>query len=240
MPSCRRRIACLSALLMLTACVHAQTLRLGSWDRDSDPLTIGSEAILSKAYGELKQPVEFIALPLRRALSMLQAGELDGNLHRAAALAAQQSNLVRVPTQINTVVVRIYTKDGRVRATSWQRLAGRKVAFRRGVLIIERHLPADVVRVEARSEAQAMRMLAEGVVDAALAAEPGQSRMHPAAVAAKLQRLDGALNEEPLYHYLLARHSALAARLDAVLKRMQASGESDQIRARASELADAR
>jgi ABC-type amino acid transport substrate-binding protein len=219
-------------MLLLSAQAHAQVLRIGSWDQKTDPLTIGSEAVLVKAYGELKQPVEFIDLPLRRAMSMMLVGELDGNLHRIAELADQEPGLVRVGTSISSVVVRLYTSQPGLVARDWKQLAGLSVAYRRGVLVIERNLGPGIKRVEAKSEADALRMAAAGVVDLALAAESAQAPVHVLATGGKLRRQDAVLHEVPLYHYLRNSHRALAERLDLVLKRMRAAGEIDAIHQR--------
>ncbi len=166
---CRYWIKCCTlfglVLVLATAtAIHAAPLRIGSWDQRTDPLTMGSEAVLSLAYAEAQLPVEFVNLPLRRAMSMMLNDELDGNLHRVAALALEQAGLVRVETPINATVVRAYTRSATFNPTSWQDLSGQRVAYRRGVLIIEKHLGSDVVRIEAKSEADAVRMAAVGVV----------------------------------------------------------------------------
>ena len=70
----------LCVVLLIAMGVQAQTLRIGTWDQKSDTLTGGGEAILAQAYAELKQPVEFVELPSRRAMVMMLGGELDGNV----------------------------------------------------------------------------------------------------------------------------------------------------------------
>ncbi len=220
-------------LLVLAPPAMPQVLQIGSWDRDSDPLTRASEAVMAKAYADVEQPVAFVDLPIRRALFMLLGGELDGNLHRKAELDAPAGTLVRIDTPINATQVRAYTRDPALTTLSWATLAGKRVGFRRGVLIIEMNLPPAAVRAEAKSEAEVLRMLASGMIDVGLAAEPSGYALPDMASKLHLRRLDGALVEIPLFHYLHARHQGLAVRLDRVLKRMQANGEIDAIRQRA-------
>ncbi|MES2018398.1 MAG: transporter substrate-binding domain-containing protein [Pseudomonadota bacterium] len=220
-------------LLVLTGSAHGATLRIGSWDRQDDPLTIGSEAILVQAYAQANQPVEFVSLPIRRAMSMMLNGEIDGNLYRNATIALAHPELVRLETPINAAAVRVYTRSRTLNPINWQQLSGLRVAYRRGVIIIESHLGADVVRVEAKSEGDALRMAAAGAVDVALAVEPAQGTENPVADGANLRRLDAALSSHLVHHYLLKRHAAFALRLDAILKRMQQSGQMDMLRQRA-------
>jgi len=233
MKSPRLHVMVFCCCLVLATGARSQALRIGSWDQKSDPLTVSSEAVLSRAYLEAKQPVIFLDLPLRRAAIMLANKEIDGNLHRVAAFAEGQADLVRLNTPVNGTSVRMYTIRQDIRPQNWKQLAGLRVAVRRGVLIIEQNLVADVVRVEAKSEHDALRMVVAGIVDLALVAEPQQYPSQAMAVDSRLQRLDVVLSHAPLYHYLLKRHSALAERLDAILGQMQASGESDALRQRA-------
>lgn len=227
------RLAGALLVLMWVATVHAATLRIGSWDHASrDMLSLSSEAVLARAYAELRQPVEFVDLPIRRAMTMMLAEELDGNIYRVAELAAQQQTLFRVETPINTTEVRVYTLDTRTRATNWGQLGGLRVGYLRGVLLIERNLPSDAQGVEANSQADMFRMLQHNMIDVALAVEPAQGLPHPTAVASGIKRLDAVLAQTPLHHYLLARHRGIGVRLNTVLKRMQASGELNAIRAK--------
>jgi len=225
-----RLLTCLTVLLCSSAALAQPVpLRIGSWDRDSDPLTAVSEAVLSRAYAELGQPLEFVALPNRRALQAMQAGELDGNLHRVYEFAAAHPELLRIAPPINTSAVRIYTYDAkRVQPHDWAQLQGLRVAYQRGVLRIEQMLPAGARRVEAGSVNELFKLLAAGIADVALCTEPAQAP--PLRRLGKLKRLEQPLEEHLLYHYLGARQAELAPRLTAVLQRLQASGELEAIR----------
>lgn len=235
MPMRLRLFASLTALLMLCGAAPAQPaaaapLRIGSWDRDSDPLTAVSEAVLTRAYAELGQPMELVALPNRRALQGLLAGELDGNLHRVYELAATQAGILRVDPPINTSAVRIYTYDaGLTPPHDWAQLKGLRVAYQRGVLRIEQMLPPGARRIEAGSVNELFKLLAAGIAEVALCTEPAQAPPLRSA-GKKLRRLDPPLEEHSLYHYLSARQAELAPRLSAVLQRLQASGELEAVR----------
>lgn len=204
-------------------------LRIGSWDRDSDPLTAVSEAVLSRAYAELGQPLELVALPNRRALQAMLAGELDGNLHRVHEFSAAHPDLLRVAPPINSSAVRVYSYDAKLaQPHDWAQLQGLRVAYQRGVLRIEQMLPAGARRVEAGSVNELFRLLAAGIADVALCTEPAQAP--PLRRLGKLRRLEQPVEEHLLYHYLSTRQAELAPRLAAVLQRLQASGELEAIR----------
>jgi polar amino acid transport system substrate-binding protein len=229
------RLLTLTCALLLGACAPAcaQALRIASWERHTDPLVIANEAILTRAYAELKQPIVFIGVPIRRAMSMMLKGEIDGNLHRVGELAGQYPTLIRVATPLMTTPIHAYSKAAHRVVANWRELDGLTVAYARGTLVIERNLPPTARRVETRSTEDALRMAAEGIVDVAIVAIPQQAPLSAYETSGKLHRLEPALDQVALYHYLIARHRGLAERLDVVLARLQASGELDQIRQRA-------
>ena len=218
-----------------TSTVSAETLRIGSWDRESKgALAMTSEAILTQAYAELNQPVEFVELPVRRALEMLLKGQLDGNFYRMAEIAQQYPMLYRVDTPINNAEIRVYRSSTKIRPEispeNWVQLQDFKVGYLRGTLIIERQLGSGNKRIEGDTQADVFKLLSRGIVDVVLIVEPAQSPPAANAVAAKLERLEVVLDSVPLYHYLSERHRDVGIRLNTVLKRMQSSGELQKIR----------
>ncbi len=209
----------------LAAGAPAQTLHIGSWDRKTDPLTKVGEAVLTQAYAELQQPVEFVDLPIRRAMSMMLHGDLDGNIFRIPGLADEQPSLFRVDPPVTFIEVRAYAVRPVFKASQWSQLSKMRVVYQRGALVVERNLPEDSVRVEAAAISELFRVLSRGMADVALIVEPVQSEPHALAAPSGVVRLEGAVERTPLHHYLLASHQAFGMRLGAVLKRMSASGE---------------
>ncbi len=219
---------------LLSVGVQAQPLRIGTWDQKSDTLIASGEAILAYAYAELKQPVEFVDLPARRAMAMMLNGGLDGNVFRIAELAHEQPSLYRVETPITATEIHAYGADAKIPLNQWSQLDGRRVGFLRGTLMIERNLPAGAQRIEASSVIEMFRLFQRGAVDVVVMGEPLQSKPHPLARAMGAVRLDGVLETVQLYHYLRMQHKETGARLSAVLKRMATSGEMQEIRSKAN------
>jgi len=207
----------------------AEPLRIASWSRSSEPATRAAEAVLSRAYAELAQPIEFVELPVRRALQALLAGEVNANLFRVAALAQEQPQLRRVETPVLTLVAYSYANKGGPRPASWRELAGLRVAHLRGVLLIERELPAEAHRTEAASVDELFRLLALKMVDVVVTVEPRLAPPLGQRISPAFARAEAELAVQPMYHYLSERHAELARRLDAVLARMKASGELDRL-----------
>ncbi|MEJ6001651.1 substrate-binding periplasmic protein [Paucibacter soli] len=219
----------LCATLLCPPCGAAEPLRIASWNRSSEPATQAAEAVLNRAYAELVQPIEFVELPVRRALRALLAGEVDANLYRIAALAQEQPQLHRVETPVLTLAAYSYANKDGPRPAKWGDLAGLRVAHLRGVLLIEQQVPADARRVEAGTVDELFRLLALQMVDVVVTVEarlalPLGQRVSPA-----IARADAELAALPMHHYLGERHGELARRLDAVLARLKASGELDRL-----------
>ncbi len=229
---------CAGLALALGCCAHAETLHIGSWDRKTDRQVLVGEAVLTQAYAELGQPVEFVEYPIRRAMVMMLNGELDGNVFRIAALGSEQPSLYRVETPVNVSEVRLYSADPQAKATSWSQLNGVRVAYQRGALLVERNLPPQSQRVEAGSVVELFRLLSHGVADVALTIEPGQGRAHPLAATYGITRSDHVLERTPLHHYLLGKHREIGQQLNAVLKRMASSGEMQAITVKALKTPD--
>lgn len=219
---------------LLTAWGHhafaAELIRIETWDARSDQSVIVSKAVLKRAYQELNQPIEFVELPVRRALTMLLDGTLDANVYRASALFSNYPQLVRVPTAINSVSIRGYVrKDSSLHIIQWSDTGSIVSAYLRGTRIIENKLPASSRRVAATTVDETFRMVARGMADIAIVVEPTDSPAHPLAASDNLTRLAPVIDQLPLYHALSSRHRDLAMRLNVVLEKMSASGEMREI-----------
>lgn len=227
------RIMVLALGLACSLWVSAKPLRIGTWDTKHDTLVVGGQAVLAHAYAEVKQEVEFVDLPSRRALMLLAQGELDGNIFRIADLAQEYPKLYRVETPVTTVEIRVYSVDPQRQIENWAQLDGLRVAYLRGTLLIERNLPPGSLRLESASVSDMFRLASSGVADVVIMSDPAQSPPHPLARPAGLTRLDGRLASTHLHHYLLGKHQELGQRLNLALKKMAANGEMQIIRAKA-------
>lgn len=228
-----QRLFVLSLLLLFNTPLLADTLRIATWDRENKgSLVTTSEAILVAAYGELNQPLELVDLPVRRALNMMLAGQIDGNFYRVGDIAQTYPNLFRVDTPINRAEVRIYVRNKRINPESWNQLQNLRVGYLRGTLLIENNIPNNVRPVEGTSESDVLKLLSRDIVDVALLVELSQCPPSSIALSQELVRQETVLEAVDLHHYLLARHREFGLQLNAVLQRMKNSGELQTIRLR--------
>ena len=225
-------VAVLATVTSLAAV--GQPVRIGTWDEGSDRTVIASKAVLTRAYQKLNQPVEFIEVPIRRALVMLLNEQLDANVFRAASFFVAQPALLQVATPIGAVTVRTYVRKGsNLHITQWRDVERLEVTYSRGTLMVENKLPANTKRLAAVSAAEMFRMVAHSMADVAIVVEPTGSPPQALATSRGLMRLEPLLDEAALYHALSSRHRELSVRLNAVLEKMSASGEMKEIQKRA-------
>jgi len=226
-----RLAACLALPLGWTLPVAAQPpVQIASWDRTTNPLIGVSEAVLTRLYADIGQPMQFLDLPARRAGLQLASGEVDANTHRARDYLEANPGVVAVATPLGRVLLRAYARDATLHITNWADLTRWRVAHLRGVVRVEQLMPAGTHRVEAGSLRELWRLLATDAADVAVLSElAGSPAQKPAGVPG-LQRLDIVLDEHTIHHVLAGRHAALAKRLNAALLRLQASGELETLR----------
>ncbi len=235
-PSCSHRLrlaACVALPLGLALRATAQPqppVQIASWDRTTNPLIGVSEAVLTRLYADIGQPLQFLDLPARRAGLQLASGEVDANTHRARDYIEANPGVVAVATPLGQVALRAYTRDPTLRIGSWADLTRWRVAHLRGVVRVEQLMPPGTHRVEAGSLRELWRLLATDAADVAVLSElAGSPAQKPAGVPG-LQRLDIVLDEHTVHHVLAGRHAALALKLNAALLRLQASGELEALR----------
>jgi hypothetical protein len=218
-----RRRALLLAPLLPGAAAGGELLRIGSWNRQEETATRAVEALLRQAYAALGQPLQFVDLPLRRALADLLSGALDGNLMRAPALIAEHAaQLLRVDPPVLQLNFWAYGPQAAPR--QWQDLDERRVGMLRGVMAIERQLPPGTRRLEAGTLGELQRLLERGMADLLLTAEPAQ-----APPLLSLPRQLCGMAPQPLHHVLRREHAALAARLSALLSQWQRNGKLEEL-----------
>lgn len=101
----------------------APPVRVGTWDREGNLLIGVSEALLTRLYADIGQPMVFVDLPTRRAGQLLAQGQLDANVHRASDFLSANPEVIAVPTPLNRVAMRAYTVQPALQAGNWKDLA---------------------------------------------------------------------------------------------------------------------
>jgi len=203
-------------------------LRIGRNDSPMSLMTDASVAVMQAAYDKLGVEVRFERYPLRRSITMANAGQLDGDVMRIQEAAEQYTHLLRIDVPINQLEISAYAREPCPSLGNWSDLHGKRVAYERGVLAIERRLEG-VEAVPAQNQPDLFRMLGHGMADIALGTGQDTDVVLRRSPEKGLCRIDVVLERVPLYHYLHERHAELAQRLKAQLQAMQKRGEIDAI-----------
>lgn len=221
-PRPRLRYAGLALLALSLHGTGASALTIGS--PSNSEVAQMAQAVLRQAYA--KAGIEFnpTTLPLRRSLQMADRGDIDGEMMRSAGTLKEMPHLIRIDVPVARLVLAVYRRGECPRSTSVAELSQQRVAYFRGTLLIERLLPAGAL-IPADDTWDALRRLQAGMADAAMGAELETDTLLASNGVRGICKVTEPVSDAPLYHALHQRHAALAARLEQVLKEMQASGE---------------
>ncbi|MBT9457248.1 MAG: transporter substrate-binding domain-containing protein [Burkholderiaceae bacterium] len=211
--------------LLLAGILHspgAPALDIGS--PDNSEVAQMAQAVLRQAYAKAGIAFNPTMLPLRRSLQMADRGDTDGELMRTAGTLKEMPHLIRIDVPVARLVLAAYRRGECPRSTTVEELSQQRVAYFRGTRLIERLLPAGAL-MPADDTWDALRRLQAGMADGVLGAELETDGLLLANGVRGICKVTEPVSDAPLYHALHERHAALAARLEQVLKEMQASGE---------------
>lgn len=233
----RLALCCLAVVVFAPAAgANAQTLHIGRSQSQSE-LTDRAEAVLKAAYAANGIGIVFDKYPLRRSLSLSNAGALDGEAIRVGELDPAYPNLLRLDTPITWFDMALYARPPCPRLSSKEELQGHRVAYERGVIAFERWL-APVATAEAADTGDVLKMVERGMVEYGLLVDvEGDAGLHEAGYS-HLCRVHPFAERVNLYHYLNRSHQDLAARLEKTLFAMEKSGEIRRINERSGAKTD--
>lgn len=183
--------------------------------------------VLEKAYSKLGLAFEFNDLPAERSLVYANDGVTDGEFVRVSGIEAKYPNLVMIPVPIVYEDVVIYTKKAEFEVQGWHSLSPYIISFIRGFKLAEAKT-AGMSVVMVNTVQQAFLMLNAGRNDVVVDLRSAQYILKQLNVS-DIKILEPSLQTIVQYHYLHKRHKALAAKLEAVLKRMEQEGEMKRI-----------
>ncbi|MEJ6000174.1 substrate-binding periplasmic protein [Paucibacter soli] len=214
-----RRVLILAAIglphvaLARYAVLHISTLA------DPEPASLASEQLLRDAYRQLGIEIRIERMPGARSLLSANSGATDGELHRKAGLEHDYPNLIRVPVALQQYELVAFARDPDLDVSDWHRLRLLRVAYVRGMRIVEEHL-ADMQPMPVASLTQAFQMLRRGRVDLVLANRVSGMTIAHSLGADRVVALEPPLAAFPVFHYLNKRHAELADPLAAALRRV--------------------
>jgi hypothetical protein len=214
-------VACLSVLSAVSAA--ERELRIAIPDRtESFPTVPRMQARLERAYARLGVTVKWVPLPLQRSEAMLIAGTIDGELVRRAMPDEFADKVVRVDEPLQSLSTAAFVTDPAITLEGPEGLVCCRVGIVRNFRTSEQ-LAANVFAVErAATFTNLVQMLKAGRVDIILGVYPSEdsprSALGAQASDSSIRVAHAELRRSFGYHYLTARHAALAASLAELLR----------------------
>jgi polar amino acid transport system substrate-binding protein len=220
----------ISLLFSSSVSADPQTLTI-AYPPEKNPFHDAAAAIIREAYQKLGIAIVFKTLPGERSLQLSDEGIIDGELVRIAGINKVYTNLIRIPVSHVTAEQMAFGRDATIAINGWQSLAPYKLAFHRGYKVAEENTK-NMNRYETRTDEAALRMVASGRMDLALANRfTGEKIIHELKLT-NVVMLRPPVEVDPLFHYLNKKHAVLVPKITAVLSRMEADGEIKAIRQR--------
>lgn len=199
-------------------------LRLATFHRNFEK--VATRQILIEAYKRLNIKIVFITLPAERSLWAVNNGIVDGEASRMVGLDKIYSNLQMVKIPVEFISMYVYTKDVHFTVQGWQSVKPYRIAYQRGVKVVEQNLNGLPIESLATID-QAFVMLEHNRVDVVIADAFQAANLLPKYPAIKM--LTPAIDSFPVYHYLHKKHADLVPKLETVLQQMTADKTIERI-----------
>ncbi|MFZ6735178.1 substrate-binding periplasmic protein [Undibacterium sp. Ji42W] len=190
------------------------------------PSTVMAQRVLSKAYEQLGIKVNFITTPAARAVSMWNAGRLDGVAAKVIDTGLPDSIKVEIPVVYEEAVAFATKKNFAV--DGFDSLKPYVVGYVSGITYLEDRLRNVAHKETAPGLESLFRKLDAGRTDVAvdsrfsfcLVRKLGLNNIHI---------IEPSLEKRLGYHFLHTRHQQIASALEPVLRNMEKDGSIKKI-----------
>ncbi|WP_155735690.1 transporter substrate-binding domain-containing protein [Pseudoalteromonas luteoviolacea] len=184
--------------------------------------SVAKEVLLS-AYAQIDESVTFELYPAKRALRIADKGLTDGLLARTPGLEQDYPNLRMLSVPVAFEKVYLFTNQRYVSPIDWRELTKYRVAAVRGFMLVAQSFPSGIL-VEVSSIEQAFYMLSQHKVDFVIDLESGECSLKKLGLS-EIRKLEPAMTELIVYHYLHENNKALMTRVEPILRKMETQGK---------------
>lgn len=216
---------CLFSLLFCVPQVYARNITISviNFNRDSQNAKKVTE-IISEAYNRLGHHIDIIELPSVRSLITANSGHVDGELFRVEGVSIKYENLIKIPVPIATVKLVAFSKNSNISISDWKSLIPYKIAYPRGLIVIEQKISDEVSTVATNTYVEAFKMLDAGWCDVVLGTKAVASSVLEQLRLDEISTSDDLFEGINLFHYVHKKNQALVAPLTRVLLQMKEEG----------------
>lgn len=178
-----------------------------------------------QAYQNLGLQMQLDTMPLERLRVEAARGELlDGNLAASATLSQVVPQLIRIPVQIYQLDLTAFVSRPELQPAQWSDLQPLRVAYMAGMLAVESRLKQHQVKslTATLTLEQALQYVAKGRVEVAVLPGTEADYVLRQMAGLKVQAVQPALEQLPMYHYIHQKHKALVGPLTSQLEQIMA------------------
>jgi len=236
----RRTVLSLSALLLghriAAAAPRRKLVLVGAAELTNSFNGAWLKLIYREALRRLGYELELRSYPALRASMMSDAGQVDGEINRAARYERRHKAMVRIDPAHFAISFAAYATHPVHLRPGWEGLRNRgyRVEYRSGVAISELQLPAVVPAADLTSASRSalgLRKLKQGRTDVFVDLESVVEPLLrlPEFAGAGIRRV-AVMETVEMHAFLHARHRALAAQLSRVLAQLKREGYIEKCR----------
>jgi len=210
---------------------HAQETLVFSAVKGTSPTKI-IQKTLQHAYQKIGIRIELKELPGERGLIYSQKGITDGVAFRTKEIEQQFNNLKRIDVPLSVDEMFFFVKRGNeFQVEGWQSVPkGQILAYQRGVKFAQNNTAKFAIKTYTVADSdQLFLLLKYDRVDVVIAGATMGSRIIKEMNLQEIVRLSPPIHTSVLYHYLHKKHDHIIAKISAVLKDMESSGELQMI-----------
>jgi polar amino acid transport system substrate-binding protein len=193
-----------------------------------------SENILKEAYARIGIKVTTMEFPGERALRESNSGRVDGEVNRIRGIAKKYQSLRIIPVAINALKGSVFTKNSKIKPTSWKDLRAFRIGLRKGAKYAEYGTTGMKV-IAAATNKMVFRMLDRNRIDVAISTALEGSNTIRILGLKGISMVEQPLVTLELFHFLHVKHETLIARITISLEAMAREGRIQNIRNKASE-----
>ncbi len=191
------------------------------------------DLILNEAFRRIGRQVDIDHLPSERALRNADSGLTDGEFPRISGLDGIYPDLVMVPEKLTNYEFVAFSKQPRIKISSWDALQPYDVAIVRGWKILEKNIVNTRSLVRVKNQKLLFKLLANERADIVVYSRfAGYTYIHSQGLAGDVVILEPPLAVREMYLYLNKKHEPLVKPLAQALREMKADGTYTQIKDR--------
>jgi len=191
--------------------------------------TLTSEVIVREAYRRLGIEVQIRKYPGERALKLANSGKVDGDVQRIDGLSGKYQNLIQLRPAINYIEAAAFSRDTTIGINGWDSLRPFNIGIIRGIKFAENNTKG-MRTYAAKNYAGLSRMLEGKRVELAISPSlNGRYQMTILGIKG-IMELKPSISRFDLFHYIHKKHADLKPKLEAIFRKMKASGALLKIR----------